>query len=312
MSDSLEAFSNTLRSESGFVELSSRCYVRLSGEDRKKFLHNFCTNEIKGLADGRVCEAFVLNEKGKILAYVHVIAAPDELMLTGHGDQAKTLISHLDKYLIREGVTLTDATQEIGSLFVRGEKTIELLSVLDGELPGRNEVATISIDGVDCQVSHLELAGFGFLVSCAKSDLAHLNTTLSAAGVAECSEESLEIIRVEEKTPWFGADVDDSNLPQELQRDEIAISFDKGCYLGQETVARIDARGRVNWLLVGLKFTGESASEPGDELSSEGKPAGRVTSVVYSYQQKSNIGIGYVRRGFQEAGTELGDSVFVI
>ena len=93
MSDDLKKQHEALSSAAGFVVLEDRCFVRLTGSDRQAFFHNFCTNEIKQLESGQVCEAFVLNSKGKILGFVHAIALDDELLLTGHGDQAPTTLA---------------------------------------------------------------------------------------------------------------------------------------------------------------------------------------------------------------------------
>jgi folate-binding protein YgfZ len=309
MSDPLESQVRTLKQESGFVELPNRFFVRLSGDDRKAFLHNFCTNEIKGLGDGQACEAFVLNSKGKLLGYGHVLATEADLLLTGHGDQAETLISHLDKYLIREDVNLSDATSELGSVFVCGQQANEHLAQVVSPNPAQNHLASFQTGDVSGTIANLEIAGFGFLLIAPQSDLENLKTALADAGIGGVTPAALEIVRVEQKTPWFGIDADESNLPQELQRDEKAISFDKGCYLGQETVARIDARGRVNNLLVGLEFPIETPPSPGDPLVEEDNVIGRITSVAYSFQLESNIGMGFVRRKFVEPGTRLRNAV---
>ncbi len=300
---------DALISGSGFVELQQRCCVRITGKDRQTFFHNFCTNEIKHLVAGKICEAFVLNSKGKILGFVHAVAGENELLLLGHGDQASTLMAHLDKYLIREDAELSDATEEFGSLFVCNAEAMKKLPIGGADLPDRNQFAEFPIGDLATRVLHLELAGFGYLLMCRNEDLGSLKSTLVHHGLAECSAEALEIVRVEQKTPWFGIDADDSNLPQELQRDDKAISFNKGCYLGQETVARIDARGRVNQLLVGLKFSAAVAPAIGEELIDEDVSVGRVTSVAHSFAQGSELGLGFVRRKFKDAGTELQNAV---
>jgi folate-binding protein YgfZ len=312
MSDpSLKSQYDALKSGAGFVELPHRGCIRLTGADRQSFFHNFCTNDIKQLGPGQICEAFVLNSKGKILGFVHAVADEDELLLLGHGDQGPALIQHLDMYLIREKVELSDASSEFCSLFTGQSAATDKLLFGDGELPGQNEFANVDVGGVATRVLHLELAGFGYLLMCQAPDGAALKSSLADQGLIECAEQALEILRVEQKTPWFGIDVDDSNLPQELQRDDKAISFNKGCYLGQETVARIDARGRVNQLLVGLKFPGGTAPAVGDELFDGDAKVGRVTSVVRSFDSDSDIGLGYVRRKYQGAGTELKNAIVI-
>ena len=298
----------------GFVRLSDRSFVSLAGQDRQTFLNNFCTNDTKKLAIGEVCEAFVLNGKGKLLGYVHAIADNEELLLTGHGAQAETLIEHLDKYVIREDVQMSDQTESLASIFVCGGQTVDRLSQICGQLPEVNHFSEHELDSVKFRLVHAEFAGDGYLLICDSSSIEALAAGLAKADVSECSPAALEIVRVEAKTPWFGIDADDSNLPQELQRDDKAISFNKGCYLGQETVARIDARGRVNQLLVGLKSDLNGSLAVGEVLVDE-KPAGRISSIAQlpssDSQQTQHIAIGYVRRQFKEPGTKLGDWVVV-
>lgn len=305
---------DSLTQASGFVKLPNRCFVSMTGEDRQKLLHSFCTNDIKKLTSGDVCEAFVLNTKGKLLGHVHAIAAEDELLLTGHGDQSSTLIEHLDKYVIREDVEMAARDDQLSSVFVCGNKAAESLAKICGELPGLNQFTQHEVDSNSFKLVQIELAGPGFLIICNTSSIEELTVSLTKSGIAECSLAALEIVRVKARTPWFGIDADDSNLPQELQRDEIAISFDKGCYLGQETVARIDARGRVNQLLTGFRFTGDS-TPPLGEFSHEEKTAGKITSLAQlptsSNDTSSFIAIGYVRRQHRDPGTQLGDWVVV-
>lgn len=308
----IQAQYDSLTQSSGFVKLPNRCFVSMTGEDRQKLLHSFCTNDIKKLTNGDVCEAFVLNTKGKLLGHVHAIAADDELLLTGHGDQSSTLIEHLDKYVIREDVEMSVRDDELSSIFACGDKVAEGLAKICGELPGLNQFTQHQTDSISFKLVRIELAGPGFLIICDASSIDELALSLSTSGIKECSSAALEIVRIEACTPWFGIDADDSNLPQELQRDEIAISFDKGCYLGQETVARIDARGRVNQLLTGFRFTGDS-TPPLGEFSHDEKTAGRITSFAQlptsNSQTASYIAMGYVRRQFQDPGTQLGDWV---
>lgn len=292
-----------LTEQVGFVRLGNRTSVVLTGEDRNAFLHNFCTNDIKKLEPGRACEAFVLNEKGKILSYVHVLAMKPRLLLTGHGDQATTLIDHLGKYLIREDVELENWKKDLSSLFVCGKAANEVVGSMVKELPEENGIVSGPSGQERVRVCKVEIAGMGFLLTAMNEDIEKFESALVDAGVPKCSADALELVRVENRTPWFGVDVDESNLPQELQRDEKAISFEKGCYLGQETVARIDARGRVNQLLVGFTFENEDAAKLGEFVFEE-KPAGRVTSLV-KMPNGEMLGMGYVRRKFVESGTNV-------
>ena len=133
--------------------------------------------------------------------------------------------------------------------------------------------------------AHVEVAGFGFLI---------LSATPLAFELPVASMETLDMLRVEQRTPWFGRDIDDSNLPQEILRDDVAISFTKGCYLGQETVARIDAIGKVNRVIVCLKLS--AFEEVGTELVVKEKVQGKLTSVAWSPAADSFCALAIVRR----------------
>ena len=132
---------------------------------------------------------------------------------------------------------------------------------------------------------------------------------LSHAGFAPCQPEAVEIVRVEAGWPVYGRDITDHNLPQEVDRDDLAVSFTKGCYLGQETVARIDALGHVNRKLVGVKFVGAAIPDVGMRLTSDDQEVGQVTSSVFSPRLDSPLALAYVRRAHNAPGTPLQSQV---
>ena len=229
---------NCLKNEAGFVRLSDFAVVELTGEDRVKFLNSFCTNDITKLAAGDQTEAFILNGKGKSLCFANVLACEDRLLLVFNlAGTAPELIAHLDKYLIREDVELSDRSSELGVWFIAGDQAAAKLPEVKAD---------------DTVLSAAEVAGDGWLLVGPVSDSDSIEASLFSKQIQACSEEALLVRRVESVTPWNGVDVTVDNLPQELDRDEKSISFNKGCYLGQETVARLDALGRVNWLLRGF------------------------------------------------------------
>ena len=125
------------------------------------------------------------------------------------------------------------------------------------------------------------------------------------SGAAACGVKALEAIRIEEGFPVIGLDITDKNLPQEVGRNEKAISFTKGCYLGQEIVARIDSRGAVSKLLCGVRFQTVEVPPGGAELTHDGQSAGQVTSAAYSPGFQASVALAYVRRPFHEPGVVL-------
>ena len=289
--DSLQSEVDCLKNEAGFVRLADHGVIELTGQDRQKFLHSFCTADIKKLSPGDQTEAFVLNGKGKSLCFANVLATEDRLLLVFNlGSSAPDVIAHLDMYLIREDVELSDRSNEMSVWFVSGEQAGDRLS---------------GVDVAGLTVAAAEVAGDGWLVVGASSDSESVEASLTSNQIQACGTESLMVRRVDSVTPWNGIEVTVDNLPQELDRDEKSISFDKGCYLGQETVARLDALGRVNWILRGFVCPENLEPEVGSKLEVDGKAAARITSVVYSEAEKRWIAIGFAKRGFEKPGTEV-------
>jgi folate-binding protein YgfZ len=257
----------------GIVDVSDRTKLELRGSDRASFLHNFCTNDIKRLQPGDSCEAFVCNVKGHVLAHVQVLCREDVLWLDTVAGQAERLAAHLDRYLIREDVQIVDRTEELAAYFVCNER------------PGSFRIG---------------IAPSAHIVWLEKGERPE---------TIVCSRHALDILRVEHGYPWFGVDITEENLPQEVNRNEQAISFTKGCYLGQETVARIDALGHVNKTLCQVSFPGPRIPEAGEQLISDGKTIGHVTSAVWSPQLNAPLALAYVRRGHNAVGSKLSSSV---
>jgi folate-binding protein YgfZ len=145
----------------------------------------------------------------------------------------------------------------------------------------------------------------GYLVAGKREAHAVVSSSLVAAGATACDAAALEAARIEAGWPSYGIDITEKNLPQEVGRDATAISFTKGCYLGQETVARIDALGHVNRHLVRLRFEGRAIPSPGAELTADGQPAGNVTSAAWSAGWQAPIALAYLRRGSDAPGTRI-------
>lgn len=277
-----------LRHGFGFVELNGWSSVTLTGADRQKFLNNFCTNEVKGLEPGEHCEAFLTSVKGKILAHVLVHARGDELVLITMPGQAEKIAAHLDRYVIREDIQLRDTT---------AERAYVLISGGEGAGPGLTHDAWIRW--------HLVHAAVCGLLEATPATITQVLQELKGEGAVECGAAAFDALRIESGTPLFGVDFDEEDLPQEVGRDELAISFTKGCYLGQETVARIDALGHVNQGLAGVRFDGDAVPAAKLELMQGDKPAGRVTSAAFSPELVVPLALAMVRRQSQPPGTRL-------
>ncbi len=240
--------------------------IEAVGPDAGKFLQNLCTNDVLALADGQSCEAMFLDVKAHVQAYGWVSrtdAARYVVLLSS--DRSDRLQTHLDRYLIREKVDLR--------LVPPGVWTV-----------GRGVASALTV--------RVEAFGEGAV---AALDASPPPTRLM-------THEEFEQTRIPLRAPLDGVDVDDRNLPQEIDRNDRAISFTKGCYLGQEPVARIDALGRVNWLLRCVRVEGHPPL-PGAEVTRDEKPVGRVTSSVAS--DGGAIALAYMRREHVGGAGEL-------
>lgn len=299
------------RQAAAVADLSLYGHLEVSGPDRLKFLQNFSTNDLQRLAEAEACETFFCNVQGKIVGYGVASHLADHVWLETAPNTAESLHTHLDRYLIREDVELHVRDADWGLLAVCGPAAEEVLgktladfaplahqqltSLCAGELP----VIVRRGDSLGPCCYHLRLA---------REDAPSLLESLQTAGAVALDREVADVLRVERGTPVYGADITTENLPQEVGRDALAISFTKGCYLGQETVARIDALGHVNWLLRGLRFAEATACPPREDLEREGKRAGKSTSVAWSPAEQQFIGLGYVRREHAQTGTILESS----
>jgi folate-binding protein YgfZ len=278
-----------LASGTGVADLTGRTLLEIRGADRTQFLHAFCTSDIKTLTPGQGCEAFITSPQGKTLGHVLIFCEADRFWLDTSPGQAAGLIAHFDKYVISEDVQFIDRTDETGILLVAGKVAPQTI----GNSSNPQRVAP---------VPYVVNAFFAWLV---RRDVAAGIDSLVRAGALLCADAAVEARRIESGFPLFGRDITDDNLPQEVGRDAQAISFTKGCYLGQETVARIDALGHVNRKLVGMKFHAAEPPPVGCRLLFGDKEVGRVTSAAWSPALDAPLALGYVRTLHARPGTAL-------
>jgi len=292
----------------GLVDLSDRTRLELTGEDRAKFLHNLCTNEVRKLSPGAGCEAFLCDARGHVLFHVFILCRPESLVVETMPGEGARLLAHLDRYLIREQVALADRSPETCELLVAGPLAAATIGKLAANALPTERLGNDAIELAGCNaiVVQTDWIGVeGYLLIGDRADGAKLWRALHAAGARPCGAEALETARIEAGFPWYGVDISDKNLPQEVARDAQAISFVKGCYIGQETVARIDALGHVNKSLAGVKFSGKEAPPPGAELKVDEQTVGEVTSACFSPRFKAPLALAYLRRGHHQLAAKL-------
>lgn len=282
------------------IDLPGRTQLELTGQDRASFLHNFCTNHIKGLAVGQGCEAFITSIKGRILGHVLVFAGPERLLVETVPGQGAALLAHLDKYIITEDVQLADKSGEWGQLYLSGAQAESVLQAALSitSLPSGPNPAQINVgDGVLRNFSFGSAPGWSLVGPPAW--VAQCRSSLLASGAAMGTVPLFEQLRIEAGFPHYGVDLSEANLAQEANRTARAISFQKGCYLGQEPIARIDALGHVNRALCGVITTGPASIPAGADVFTAAdatEPAGQLTSAAVWPITEQTVGLGMLRR----------------
>jgi folate-binding protein YgfZ len=297
----------------GQVTLDRWSTVRVSGRDRASFLHNMCTNDIKSLPPGGGCEAFFTDVKGKIVAHAFVLVGLDVISLLMVPESAARLMPHLDRYIIREDVALADESINVVWTLVFGGRSAETIGSLlsanpmEFDRPWSNDrVAMSGDDQPSFQIVRCDLLWCGgYLIGCPREQGVAVSTMLRDGDVVQCPPGVWHAIRVESAWPLWGVDFDAGNLPQEVGRDDAAIQFRKGCYLGQETIARIDALGHVNKRIAQVRFLGVRVPNAGDELFIGDQIAGQVTSSCWSPLHQAPLCLAMLKRGANDPDVRL-------
>ena len=275
----------------GLLDRSERGKLALTGKDASEFLQGQVTQDINGIAPGQGAYATFLTPKGKMLGDLRVLNAGDELLLDTERSSLQALFNMIRRYSLGYDVELHKRTLERGLLSLIGPLAVELVARAGATLgPREHDHLAITLGGADVRAIRTDL---GVDLLCAAADLATVRDAALAAGAVEIGEGAAETLRVEHGRPRYGIDLDDSVIPQEAGLNERAVSFTKGCYVGQETVARLFYKGKPNRELRGLR-----SSEPlavGTELTLGDRVVGTVTSAVRS-PRLGAIGLALVRR----------------
>jgi folate-binding protein YgfZ len=289
-----------VRRGAGLFPLADRGVIEVMGADRTRWLDGMLTNQVTGLAAASGCPALLLTRQGRIIAFLHVLVFADRFWLETARDAMAPAIAALKKLVIADDVTLLDASPRLARLALEGPAADRVLAAAGGQPVALepDHFAELELGGAAAVA-----AGFGFtgerafqLLAPAESAepvAAALRAAGAELGLVQGDAELLELLRIEAGTPRFGAEIDESVLPDEARLGH-AVSATKGCYIGQEVVARVRSRERLNHLLVGLALPGGALPEPGAELRVEGRGVGEVTSAVVS-PRLGPIALGYLR-----------------
>lgn len=288
-------------------DLTGRTLIEITGPERQTFLHNYCTQDIKRLQPSDVREAFLANIKGRVVAHAHVWADTESLWLDADPGQAQTIIDHLARYALICDVELHDRTQTHAYFFVTGPKAPDSLEQLGFDVarlqPGTHETRPLA--GSSLRIVRSDLLGdpgYTLVVACDSRD--ELVNRLGES-ITVGDEATYEALRIAALYPRYGVDISDENLAQEVSRTKQAVSFTKGCYLGQEPIARIDSMGHVNRELCGVECAPGTPLPAGATVVYDGNEVGRVTSSATIPSTGAVIGLAVIRNEANADGTEV-------
>ena len=291
----------------GLIDLSARGRILISGSEAVMFLNGLITNDMKTLTVNSWMPAVFPNVQGRLLAAVRIIHRDDGFLIDTENATRDTVVKLLARFTLAGDFRLADLTQDTAQLSIQGAQASEIMAAVFGETLanlGRHAVAGVDWQGKQITVirdTHTAEDGFDLFAGWA--DVETLRDAFIKAGAQPVGDAAVETLRLEAGIARYGIDMDETHVVTETNLDD-AVSFTKGCYLGQEIIARIKYRGHVAKRLAGLILEGEVNLESGAKIfSTDDKEIGRVTSVGFSPRLARTIALGYVKYDYLEPGT---------
>ena len=298
----------TIRNVAGFADISHLGLLSITGKDRIPFLNGLLTNDISKLTETGGLHSVLLNTKARVLADLYLYASGDQMLVdTGESTTAK-MKEILDRFIITEDVQLHDSTDDLVHITVQGPKSAQAL----GEIIGLDVQDLKPLQHESLGPSRIIArdrtgqTGYDIILPRDESEAVWQAFLLKGGdlGVRPVGLKALEILRLEAGLPKYGVDVDENIIVLEAGYKD-AISFTKGCYVGQEVVARATHIGRVNKQLVKIEVEGKDVPACGSKLSLNGKDVGFLTSAAFSPGLGKVVALGYASRNFAKEGTRL-------
>ena len=284
--------------------------IRFQGSDRCRVFNNLCTQDLRSLADGQAFETFITDVKGRTFGHGIAMSVEGEAFFISVPDQGAKLVPHVDRYIIREDAVLSDVSSDYQFwLFRDGAVAADAFAIARELAPAAKEAIVIDWVGKRVILLHTPWVGpdsiLGLVPSACSDQL-----MAERLGDDWCHSEMVvrsawEFSRIQAFWPWYGIDLDDRHLPQEVNRDSSAISFNKGCYLGQETIARLDMLGKVQKKLVKLFVDSNDCPKAQAAVQSDGKDVGTICSSALDSTTDRCVALAYVKRSHFTSGQVL-------
>ncbi|HYH00745.1 MAG TPA: glycine cleavage T C-terminal barrel domain-containing protein [Terriglobales bacterium] len=304
---------DALRSGCGVYDLGWRSKVIVSGKDRIRWLNGMITNNIRDLQEGRGNYSFLLTPQGRIQGDVYVYNRGDYLILGSERFQTPAILDRLRKYIIMDKVELEDMSDRLTAIGVQGPKTPEVLRAAGLGAPEVEpmQIADFTWGNIGLTITRMADEKFiTYELWMAAENSSTVWDALVAAGATPVGMDALEMFRVAAGIPRYGHDISERDLPQETGQEQ-ALNFNKGCYVGQEIVERIRARGNVHRTFSGFVIEG-AVPHPRTRIVADGKEVGEISSAlaVPSGTGERILGLGIIRREAAKPGmlVQIGDS----
>jgi tRNA-modifying protein YgfZ len=302
------------RHGAAIIDRSDRARIVISGSDRRSYLHGLLTNDITALSAGQGCYAAYLTPQGRMITDLWVYELGDVVLLSCGRDVKDTLASKLDQFVFSEDVQIEDATATFGHVAVVGPRAAiaaaAVVGVSETALAGLPEHGNLRAafhgePAIVLRVTDTGEPGYDLLVQMPHQG--ELLSHLHAAGAVDVDAQVADAIRIEAGIPKFHRDMDEETIPLEAGIESRALSFTKGCYVGQEVIIRVLHRGhgRVAKKLVGLTLHASLVPPPQAAVTVDGRDVGHVTSAVMSPALKRPVALAYLHRDYVEPGTHV-------
>src|SRR6266702_542039 len=298
----------TIKKAVGLADISHLGRLRITGKDRISFLNGLLTNDISQLKENAGQRSALLNSKARVLADLHLYAEQDSLLVDTGESTASHVKEILDRFIITEDVQIQDSSHDLVQVTIQGPRSSraikEVLGAQAEELK-QLEQKTLGPSTIIAR-DRTGQSGYDMIMPALEAEPVWHGFLLNGGeiGLNPVGSQALEILRLEAGYPKYATDVDENTIILEAGYKD-AINFNKGCYLGQEVVARATHIGRVNKNLVQFQTNSDHVPGPKSKINSSGKDAGYVTSAAFSPGLKAVVGLGYVQRDFAIEGTKL-------
>ncbi len=292
----------------GLYDMSWQAKLVLTGEDRVRWLNGMVTNNVRDLAVGHGVYCFMLTAQGRIVADMAVYNRGDFLLVTSDRSQTQAITEMFDRYIIMDDVEVADISDKLSAVGIAGPRAAEILqkAAIEASQLDRGQVVDVTWRGIGISVArntHPNWDAYEIWFAAEQADTVW--DALSSSGATPVGSEALEWYRIARGVPRYGLDLSQRDLPQETEQKH-ALSFVKGCYIGQEIVERIRARAILHRTFIGFQVEGEPPQSE-TKIQSEGKNIGEITSaarVPFPNGERA-IALGYLRREFAAPGTAV-------